>query len=288
MARAPRIHQPGALYHVMLRGNNRAEIFFDDKDRHLFEALLADLVRRYNCRVHAYVFMNNHIHLAIQIATVSLSVIMQSLSLRYTRWINKRYLRVGHVFQGRYRAILVDADSYLLELTRYIHLNPIRANMIEELENYRWSSYRVYVAKVNVEWVTTKPVLSLFSQSLNQAVQSYKGFCSDLPDDGMIEKFNKLGVGGEVLGDDHFVDNVNRQAVKQMRPDGPIDIEKLTKAIGHEQGIPINMLRGGSRRRELSAVRKRIYNEYVDSGGSMAKLAEYFGRDITTISRQLK
>jgi len=127
MARKPRLHVPGGLYHVILRGNGGQDIFFDDEDRYHLYLLLQHGVERYGHRIHGFCCMTNHIHLAIQVADEPLSGIMQNLSFRYTRWINKKQARTGHLFQGRYKSILVDADSYVLELVRYLHLNPVRA-----------------------------------------------------------------------------------------------------------------------------------------------------------------
>ncbi len=127
MARHPRIHLAGALYHVMLRGNGGQSVFIDDEHREHFESLVGEGVARFEHRIHGYCWMANHVHLAIQVNQVPLAKIMQSLSFCYTRWLNKRQNRIGHLFQGRYKALLVDADAYLLELIRYIHLNPIRA-----------------------------------------------------------------------------------------------------------------------------------------------------------------
>jgi REP element-mobilizing transposase RayT len=122
MPRRPRVHFPGAVYHVILRGNDRGDIFFDDLDRFRFYLLLQEGVERFKSRVLAFCLMTNHVHLAIQVDQIPLSHIIQNLSFRYTRWINWRKHRVGHLFQGRYKAFLVDQDSYLLELIAYIHL----------------------------------------------------------------------------------------------------------------------------------------------------------------------
>jgi len=125
MARKPRLHYPGALYHVILRGNARQDIFITDEDRYRFYLFVQEGLERYGHRVLAFCLMTNHIHLAIQVADVPLSRIMQNLTFRYTRWFNWRSKRIGHLFQGRYKAILVDADSYLLELAAYIHLEKV-------------------------------------------------------------------------------------------------------------------------------------------------------------------
>jgi putative transposase len=137
MARKPRLHVPSALYHVMLRGNGGQTIFFADDDWEHFEALVAEGVRRFGHRIHGYCWMSNHIHLAVQVADVPLSRSMQNLTFRYTRWVNKRQGRVGHLFQGRYKAILVEADSYLLELCATFTLILCVLGLVEDPAAYR-------------------------------------------------------------------------------------------------------------------------------------------------------
>lgn len=141
MARKPRIHYPGAFYHVMLRGNDGQVIFFDDSDRCRFYLLIQEGISRFRYRVHAFCCMGNHIHLTIQVSEIPLSRIIQNLSFRYTRWINRKYGRIGHLFQGRYKAILVDADIYLAQLVRYIHLNPVRGRLVMNPEDFSWSGH---------------------------------------------------------------------------------------------------------------------------------------------------
>ena len=123
MARKPRIHYPGAFYHVILRGNDGQDIFYTKIDRSRFCELLQEGIERYEHRIHGFCLMSNHLHLIVQAGDIPLSRILQNVSFRYTRYINKKKKRIGHLFQGRYKAILIDADSYLLELVRYIHLN---------------------------------------------------------------------------------------------------------------------------------------------------------------------
>ena len=138
MARKPRIHYPGACYHVMLRGNGGQDIFKDDTGHTRFLLLLQENVERFSCRIHAFCLRSNHIHLAIQVSDISLSRIMQNICSRYTRNFNRKHGVTGHLFQGRFKALLLDADNYLLELVRYIHLNPVRAAMVELPENHPW------------------------------------------------------------------------------------------------------------------------------------------------------
>jgi REP element-mobilizing transposase RayT len=147
MARKPRLHVSGGLYHVILRGNARQDVFFSPGDRHFFYELLAEGVIRFGYRVHAFCLMPNHLHLALQVGDLELSAGMQNLSFRYTRYLNTRLKRVGHVFQRRFKAFLVDQDRYGLALVRYLHLNPVRARTVRQPGAYAWSSHRAYLGE---------------------------------------------------------------------------------------------------------------------------------------------
>ena len=142
MARPLRIEYPGALYHITSRGNGGQKIFRSDKDRVYFLKLLATLTDRFHWLCHAWCLMDNHYHLVIETPEGNLSRGMRQLNGMYTQKYNWKYHKTGHVFQGRYKAIIVDKDSYLLELCRYVALNPVRAHVVEEPEDFRWSSYR--------------------------------------------------------------------------------------------------------------------------------------------------
>ena len=131
MARRPRFHFPGATYHVMLRGNNGKAIFTSDEERCRFCFLIQEGVERFGHQIYAFCFMTNHIHLALKVNDVPLSKIIQNLSFRYTRFFNWRHNVIGHLFQGRFKSVLVDGSRYLKHLIRYIHLNPVRANMVD-------------------------------------------------------------------------------------------------------------------------------------------------------------
>jgi len=147
MARKPRLHVPGGLYHVILRGNARQNVFFTAADRKYFFNLLAEGVVRFGYRVHAFCLMTNHLHLALQVSDIELSAGMQNLSFRYTRYLNTRRGQVGHVFDGRFKAFLVDQDRYGLALVRYLHLNPVRAKIVRTPDAYTWSSHRAYLGE---------------------------------------------------------------------------------------------------------------------------------------------
>lgn len=207
MARKPRIHLTGGLYHVIFRGNGGQSVFLTDDDRYRFYLLLQEGTIRFGYRVHAFCLMTNHIHLAIQVGDIPLSRGMQNLSFRYTRWVNWREKRTGHLFQGRYKAVLVDGDRYLLELIRYIHLNPVRAGMVEAPEEYPWSGHRAYLGKELLPWLTTDWVLGQFGQSAAKARDRYISFMLDgLGEEHRPEFHGKGGEDSRLLGDDSFVD----------------------------------------------------------------------------------
>ena len=215
MARRPRIHFEGALYHVMLRGNGGQSIFLADDDRDAFEALVAEGVARFGHRIHAYCWMGNHVHLAIQVAETPLSKIMQNLAFRYTRFINRREQRIGHLFQGRFKALLVDADGYLLELVRYIHLNPVRAKLVADPANYRSSGHLAYLGKAHKAWLTTDWVLSQFASSSGTARRGYEAFVQAGLHEGHRDEFHRERLEGAILGADHFVEKIISGQVAQ-------------------------------------------------------------------------
>jgi len=142
MARPLRIEFPGATYHITSRGNERRPIFRSELDRSTFLKFLAETTSRFCWRVAAWVLMTNHFHLAIQTPEANLSRGMHWLNGRYAAWFNRRHQRCGHLFEGRFKALIVEKENYFAEVLRYVVLNPVRAGMIKRSEDYRWSSYR--------------------------------------------------------------------------------------------------------------------------------------------------
>lgn len=177
MSRPLRIEFPGAIYHVTSRGNARNEIFLNDSDREAFLATLAWVVERFGWMCHAYCLMDNHFHLLIETPEPNLSSGMRQLNGVYTQRFNRHHKRVGHLFQGRFKAILVERDSYLLELCRYIVLNPVRAHMVTSADQYSWSSYLATVglaaipAGLNIDWI-----LGQFAKTRAVAHKRYAAF----------------------------------------------------------------------------------------------------------------
>ena len=198
MPRAPRVWFPGAWYHVIARGNNKEAVFFATRDYLVYLTMLKGGLARYESSLHAYVLMPNHVHLLIETGQRHpLPQLMQWLHTTYTCYVNRKHKRVGHLFQGRYRSLLVDRDPYLLELSRYIHLNPVRAHMVDDPSAYRWSSYHAYVHSPAAPQapVTTQFILSMISPRLSEQVALYRQFVLDgvRPQSGVLEN-SPLGV----------------------------------------------------------------------------------------------
>ena len=174
MGRPLRIEYPGALYHITSRGNERKKIFLEDADKIKFLEILEDYHNRFNILIHGYVLMDNHYHLVVETPKGNLTKVMHGVNGRHTGSFNRKYRRSGHLFQGRYKGILVDKDAYLVQLSRYVHLNPVRAKIVERPEQYRWSSYPAYIGKTGeCTWVEYSWILSTFGNDLKTAKKKY-------------------------------------------------------------------------------------------------------------------
>lgn len=221
MARPLRIEYAGAWYHITCRGNERRAIFTDDKDRSRFLEILSRSIELYGIEVHAYVLMGNHFHLIIKAKEANLQKFMQRFNTAYTVYFNNKYRRTGHLYQGRYKSILIDADSYLLELSRYVHLNPVRIRKhsrksVEEkreiIKSDTWSSYGGYCyLQKRQSFVTYSVILSMLSgQDDRRGRKAYERFVLDgILKDMNITFWNDVR-GQAVLGADDFVDFIYR------------------------------------------------------------------------------
>jgi REP element-mobilizing transposase RayT len=212
MGRAWRIEFEGALYHVMSRGNEGNYIFFDESDRKFFLKALGEISERFEIDIFAYVLMDNHYHLLIRIQRANLSKAMQWLGVTYTRRINDRHARSGHLFQGRFKSILVQNDAYLMQLSCYIHRNPLRANMVNRLDRYRWSSYPVYAYGYEPpKWLSTELILSQFIEDDRHTAYREKVQRYAKEEKRLWEDFRH----GLILGTKKYVDKIRRKYLPQ-------------------------------------------------------------------------
>ncbi|MDH4231657.1 MAG: transposase [Nitrospirota bacterium] len=283
MARKPRLHYVGAVYHVMVRGNGGQNIFTDDDDKCRFYLFLQEGVEKLGHRIHAFCLMNNHVHLAIQVGENPLSRIMQKLCFRYTQWVNSRQKRVGHLFQGRYKAIVVDADAYLVELVRYIHLNPVRAKIVKSPGDYPWSGHRAYMGHEKLPWLTTEWVLSQFAQRLTTARAKYSEFVQYGKDEGHQQEFHEATSEGRILGDDTFVERVYIESDQGEKK--AVTLDGIIARVGNLYGLTEEEITAGGKQRYSSEARGMIaYLVREATGLSMTELARRMKRDVSTLS----
>ncbi|HKQ83818.1 MAG TPA: transposase [Steroidobacteraceae bacterium] len=284
MPRAPRLHAPGAVYHVTARGNHRQDIFYKLADRQLLDEIMADAVQRTGARVHAYCWMTNHVHLLVQVAEQPLGNLMQRVAGRFARAIQKDLSTTGHLFENRYHALLVDVDHYFLELIRYIHLNPVRAHICEAPQQYRWSSHRAYLGKSVQPWVYTDFGLSLFSPDLARARVLFQSFVeqrlSSADADLRLAPHPKER---RVLGTDQFLEQLALHASTRR---SSVSLESLAQAICNERRISLEALRSRSRERHLCDARALIASRAIaQQAASLSAVARFLNRSVSALSR---
>jgi len=269
----------------MMRGNVGSDIFFSDADRSRFLLLLQEGIERYGHRVHAFCLMDNHVHLLIQVGTVPLSKIIQNLSFRYTRYVNQQRNVVGHLFQGRYKAILVDADSYLLELSRYIHLNPVRAGLCKAADDYEWSSHHAYMGNVTIPWLHRLDILSRFSNDESKARALFLDFTCQGVGEAKRMEFHNGSHLGQILGDDHFAERA-LGASGQSGVIRPPSLGAIIKAVCSEYGMDESVLYEQGRGRIHSEARAMAaFIVQGLEGVTLTSLAEEMGRELSALSQ---
>jgi REP element-mobilizing transposase RayT len=211
LARQLRIKYPGADYHVFSRGNQKLPIFHTDDDRYFYLKCLREAHEKFAVIVHVYCLMPNHYHLILETPLANLSSMMHFLNTSYTIYFNKKNKRCGHLFQGRYKSILIEAESYAQELSRYIHLNPVRSEIVDLPEQFPWSSYRAYMGFAMPEkWLETGFILSLFGTHPDAARRSYDAFVKE----GIGKQASdsiKHAMRTGIMGSEEFVARIKKE-----------------------------------------------------------------------------
>lgn len=278
MARPLRLEFPEAVYHVTSRGNARQDIFLDDSDRERFLSILSSTVHRYNWLCHAYCLMGNHYHLLLETPDPNLSLGMRQLNGVYTQTFNRNHRRVGHVFQGRYKAILVEKNAHLLELCRYIALNPVAAGITSQPEAWPWSSYRGTLnAKETADFLTTAWILGQFSQNRSQARIQYQYFVAE----GLQSEPLRNSLHGQsFLGSAAFAGKLN---------DLLKDKHQLTE-IPRKQRYPARPPLEGLFTAYVNKTERdrRVAEAHVAHGYLLREIAEHLGMHYTTVSKIIK
>ncbi len=288
MARKPRIDFPGAFYHVIVRGNQRATIFHDPADYTAYLDRLERYRRRDGVTLHAYVLMPNHVHLLLETGAQPLSRTMQTLQFTYSQYHNHRYGLTGHVFQGRYQAILCDRGAYLLELVRYLHLNPARLRRPLNPWTYPWSSHAAYLGRAGPVTVQTLAVLQSFHRQLGPARQAYRRFLMDGLSHGHQERFYET-VDQRFLGDERFMEAVDRRTAStrevSVRP-RRVPFTTLLAAVATAYSVTPKVLLAPGRQRGLVPARAALVGLARKWGVlTTRELGRHLQRDPSMISR---
>jgi REP element-mobilizing transposase RayT len=277
MARPLRLEYPGAVYHVTARGNAREVIFQDDGDRATFLGILGRVIERYHWLCHAYCLMGNHYHLMVETPDGNLSAGMRQLNGIYTQTFNRRHGRVGHVLQGRFKAILVDKDSYLLELCRYIVLNPVRAKMVKQPKNYSWSSYRAMAGLSSAPAFLTRDwLLAQFGRQRRMAEKRFREFVAQ----GMSQPspWDKL-TGQILLGPESFVKKTARKLKASET------IREIPRLQRHAARPGLNTLFPESGFRDKAARDRAIHRAHREHGYTLSEIGRKLDLHYTTISK---
>ena len=275
MSRPLRIELAGGLYHVTSRGDRREDIYLDDVDRADWIEVFAHVCKRFNWVCHAWCQMSNHYHIVVETPETNLSAGMRQLNGVYTQRFNRRHERVGHVFQGRFKGILVEKDSYLLELARYVVLNPVRAGMVNSAERWRWSSYHEMVGeRVAPEWLQTDWILAQFGRQRKRAMEGYKRFVRE----GIKQESIWTNLKGQIyLGEERFVGRMQKHAERKA------DIGEVPRAQRRPIAKPLSYYEKVNTNRNQA-----IASAYATGDFTLQQIAEYFGLHYTTVSRIIK
>ena len=308
MPRRARLDAPGILHHVMVRGIEGCPIFRDDQDREGFISRIRQRVKKTGTEILAWVLMSNHIHLLIFSGPRGISEFMRSLLTGYAIRYNLKYQRSGHLFQNRYKSIVCEEDPYLLELVRYIHLNPLRAGIVgsvDELEGFPWCGHGALTGKRMNDWQETQYVLLRFGEEKRKAIRGYRRFVEegekqgrrlDLVGGGLIRSLGgwsqvlslrdareEIKHDARILGGHDFVNDILREADRDLRRQLKVGgrkraIDQVVKTMCEEEGIKEEELRNGGQRRRVSQLRTRVsYHLSRELGIPMAEIARHVG-----------
>ena len=316
MPRQARLDIPGALHHIMVRGINKAKIFDDDQDKTRFLERLGQNVLAGNCSVYAWVLMNNHVHILFKSGSYGISAVMRKQLAWYAQYYNRRHKRTGHLFENRYKSILCDEDNYLLALVRYIHLNPLRANIvktIQELDRYPFCGHRTIIGKADHPWMDVKYVLHQFGNTRRKGILEYQQFMREgiglgrqpeLTGGGLLRSVggwsqviarrrsgNKEEGDERILGSGDFVHAILKET--EERELRQLKLKRSGKTIRNiiaeeceKSGISPQEVMNGVRRRVVSNLRAAIaMRGRTELGLSSAEMARHLGVAAASISR---
>jgi len=286
MPRKRRIHYQEAMYHVMLRGNYRQNIFLSDQDYEYFSNQLNKITKTYACKIHLYCLMTNHIHLVIEVRRVPLSKIIHAVTSPYARFINQKIQKTGHLFQGRYKAKLIQNEEYLLELCHYIHLNPLKANLVKHIDEYPWSSHLVYSKRKEVPWVSTEYVFNLLKKhAKTNPSHAYENFINDRKNHYINPEFFELDKDGNLI----ITDSVNAKINNKERLElNQVSITKIAEIICDSMQVSLETLMSESRKEKDTLARSMVtYFAHYYGQYPLNEIAALLFREPDTLSKTM-
>ena len=282
MPRRRRLHVPGGLYHAVLRGNHRQAIFGGCDDYRHLEDIVAGALARYGASLLAYCWMTNHVHLAVRIAEAPLGSMMRIVASRYARSRQRSLSTTGHLFERRYRARLVDGDRYLLALVRYIHLNPVRAQLVTDPRDYDWSSHHYYLGAPCPAWLDIEPVLAMLGTSAEVARTAYQRFLSEAPDEAEQ---------AAIVPGAHAAAQSARNAPTQAKSFphcGPRSLDTIAVEVAMECRVTVEAVLSRRRLPQLVRARTEIARRALLEGtANLSQVARHLNRAPSTLSELL-
>ncbi|MGQ9604508.1 MAG: transposase [bacterium] len=284
MARQLRIEYKGAFYHITSRGNERKQIFKGDSDRKKLLSYFESAAERYRAVIHVYCLMGNHYHLLLETPVGNLSQIMRHINGAYTVYFNKKYQRSGHLFGGRYKAIVVDKDEYAVELSRYIHVNPVRAGIASDPGSYKWSSYRYYSGKgTKPRWLFTDFILGYFGRDIGNAQKRYTQFVHESIGYAYENPLRRV-VASIILGGNDFVEMIKDKYLKnkKVERDVPALRELASGPSIKEVAVKAKEVFGSKPELEKKAT---LYICHRYTGLKLKDIGKYFGIGESAVSQ---
>jgi putative transposase len=316
MPRQARLDVPGSLHHIMVRGIDKSKIFRDDEDKIRFLERLGQTVDEGKSSVYAWALMDNHVHILFKSGTYGISTVMRKLLTWYAQYFNRRHRRTGHLFENRYKSILCDEDNYLIALIRYIHLNPVRAKIVEtveQLDRYPWSGHKSLIGKTNHAWMDVERVLSEFGSKRRKAKNEYRAFMQEGLGQGRLPELTGGGLirskGGwsqvlsarrndskddfdeRILGSSDFVNTILKEAEEKAKHQ--LKFRRSGKTLAgiiqeecKKEGTTPAELKGGGRRRRISGLRAKIAKRGLEELGlPFAEIARNVGVNTSSIRK---
>jgi len=283
MPRQRRVHVPGGLYHSVLRGNHRCAIFSGSDDYLCFEDIVSGALERYGASLFAYCWMTNHVHLAVRIAEAPLGAVMGVVASRYARAKQRALATTGHLFERRYRARLIDADRYLLALVRYVHLNPVRAQIVADPRDYRWSSHCAYLGAPCPDWLRIEPALGRLGNSIGAARAAYRCLMAEEP--AATERAELSPAARLARGSRSDRDLPVAAPGEPCGTRGPRTLEAVATEVAQAHEVTIEELRSKQRRSDLVQVRGEVARRALLEGvANLSQVARYLNRAPSTLS----